>query len=172
MGLRERLFAGKPGVTAPAKPEEGALAIPAEELSRRLAGISGRGIETAARENRVAIAWAAEVVSATLAASGREHLTRAIVIDLDEGATSATGTCLKHSAAPGRALASAPEALDAPADWERGQFLGTETVRARILAGEGALSREETITFGWDPLREAIVEAVTKAGWTYVPAKP
>jgi hypothetical protein len=171
MGFLDKLKERGRGVVTAAKPEEGVEPAEESEVRRRLLGINGKGIETGEDDGEVVIAWYAKVASSGLGTAGYENLYRAIRVELDPGDNIARGICVKTSTEAELGLNGA---LTGSRDWERGQHLGSETLRVIAWLGphhtEGGAD-EEGFTFNWTSLRDAVIEAVTGAGWTYKPKK-
>jgi hypothetical protein len=171
MGLLDRLREKGRGIVTAAKPAEGVEPADEGEVRRRLMGINGKGIDTGEDQGEVVVAWYAKVASSGLGTASYENLYRAIRIDLDPESHTASGICVKTST---QAELGVGGALSGSKDWERGQHIGSETVRVLAWLGphraEGAAG-EEGFTFSWSALREAVIDAVTGAGWTYKPTK-
>ena len=154
------------GIIKAAKPPPGIEAAPPRDVQDRLLGIWGRGITTGVHDDHIVIVWAAEVAADRQDAHA-ECRYRAVRIRLDPRTRRATGTFVK---------AEKPQALDRgrrlrrSSLWEAGTHTGAETIRVlRWLGEEPGDPTPGDFTFSWEALREAVVEAVTGAGWTFAP---
>jgi len=172
MGLLDKLKEKSRGVMTAAKPEDGVEPQPAAEVRRRLLAISGKGIETRAEEDgTIVVAWAAQITSAGPGGAGAEYLYRALRIELDESDREAAGIGLKTTSDVEIGFGGS---FAGGVKWERGQHIGSETVRVAAWLGphrtEGGAD-ESGYKFSWSDLREPVIDAVTGAGWTYKPKK-
>jgi hypothetical protein len=171
MGFLDKLRERGRGVVTAAKPAEGVEPADEADVRRRLLGISGKGIETGEDGGEVVVAWYAKVAVSALGTAGYENLYRAFRIELDPSDHTAAGICVKTAT---QAEVGVNGELSGSTEWERGQHLGSETLRVMAWLGphhtEGGAG-EEGFTFNWASLREAVIEAVTGAGWTYKPKK-
>jgi hypothetical protein len=170
MGFLDFLKSKSRGILTSAEPEKGVAPADEQEVRTRLGAISGQGIETAADDGDVVVAWSAKVESAGVDGAEYEFLYRAIRISLDPGKHVATGLCLKTTTDAELDLFSG--GLSGGKDWERGQFTGSEKVRVLAWLGphhtEGGAT-DAGYSFGWSDLRTPVIAAVTGAGWTYKP---
>jgi hypothetical protein len=171
MGFLDKLKEKGRGVLTAAKPEDGVEAQPADEVRRRLLAISGKGIETGADDDEIIVAWGAKIAGAGPGGGGYECLYRALRIKLDEGDHEAAGIGIKTTT---NAELTIGADFSGSVDWEKGQHIGSETVRVLAWLGphstEGGAD-ESGYTFSWSDLREPVIDAVTGAGWTYKPKK-
>jgi hypothetical protein len=171
MGFLDKLKEKGRGVVTAAKPEDGVEPQPADEVRRRLLAITGKGIETAEEDGKIIVAWSARIASAGPGGAGAEYLYRAFEIELDESDREAAGIGLKTTS---DAEVGVGGSFSAGLVWERGQHIGSETVRVVAWLGphstEGGAD-ESGYKFAWSDLRDPIIDAVTGAGWTYKPKK-
>lgn len=171
MGFLDKLKEKSRGVMTSAKPAEGVAPEPEPEVRHRLLEISGKGIETAEHDDEVVVSWSAKVASAGPGGAGYEFLYRAIRVSLDASGAQASGICLKTTTG---AEIGVGGVISGAGEWERGQHIGSETVRVLAWLGphhsEGGAD-ESGYKFAWGDLREPVIEAVTGAGWTYKPKK-
>lgn len=172
MGFLDKLKEKGRGVMTSAKPAEGVPPASAEEVRRRLLAISGRGISTGEDGDVLVVSWAAKVASAGPGGGDYEYRYRAIRVELDEGDKEASGVCFKTDTT---AELGVEGSFAASKGWERGQHIGSETMRVLAWLGphhtDGGAG-EEGYKFSWgDDLREPVIEAVTGAGWTYKPKR-
>ncbi len=170
MGLLDKLKDKSRGVVTAAEPVPGTSAAPAEVVRRRLLEISGRGIETREAGQQVVITWSATVKRAAGAHGAYDHLYREVRVELDADESTAAGVCFKATAAADRHHGE----LSGSKKWERGQHVGSETLR--VAAWGGALATEgaadgQGFKFRWVDLRQPVIDAVTGAGWTYKPKR-
>jgi hypothetical protein len=170
MGFLDKLKEKGRGIMTAAKPEEGVEAQPAEEVRRRLLAISGKGIETGEDDGEIVVSWSAKVSGAGAGGGEYEYLYRAIRLALDEGERAATGLCFKTTTE----AELGADGLSASKSWEKGQHIGSESVRVIAWLGphrtEGAAD-ESGYKFSWSDLRDPVIDTVTGAGWTYKPKK-
>lgn len=170
MGFLDRLREKSRGVMTAAEPEPGTSAAPADEVRRRLLDISGRGIETREEGDEIAVTWSATVTRSSGAHAAYDHLYREVRVELDTDSATAAGICLKATAEADRHHGE----LSGTKKWERGQHMGSESLRVvawgGTLATEGAAD-EQGFKFSWAELRRPVIEAVTGAGWTYRPKR-
>jgi hypothetical protein len=171
VGFLDKLRAKGRGVVTAAKPEDGVAAQPADEVRRRLLGISGKGIQAGEDDGEIVVSWSAQVASAGIDGGEYEYLYRAIRVKLDEGDHEASGICFKTTT---NAELDFGGGLSASKNWERGQHIGSETVHVLAWLGphhtEGGAD-ESGYKFSWGELRDPVIEAVTGSGWTYKPKK-
>lgn len=167
-GLFSRIRNASAGTMTAVKPPEGTPPGAAAEVRRRLLGIYGRGITTGLDSGDVVVVWGAKV-EARKRNRRHEFRYRALRLSLDATRGTATGLGFKHDS---DAELASDELLSASSDWERGPHSGSEGARVLMWLGDdGYLPSPggEDHVFSWEALREAVIEAVTGAGWTYRP---
>jgi hypothetical protein len=155
------IFGAAAGVAKVAKPAPGVEPVTLREVQRRLLGIWGYGITTGTDDEQIVIAWAARV-----AGENKEYRYRAVRISLDAAQQRATGS-LFHADTTERLIPG--NQLVRSAEWTFGPPMGDERYEvAEWLGGDGS-GATGPYTFSWWALVEAVVEAVTGAGWAYKP---
>jgi hypothetical protein len=171
VGFLDKLKEKGRGVVTAAKPKDGVTPASPEEVENRLLAITGKGIETGRDGDELVVAWAAKIASAGTGGADYECLYRAIRVELDPDAASASGICFKTTT---KAELDLGGALSGSRDWERGQHIGSETVHVLAWLGphqtEGGAD-ERGYKFSWSDLRDPVIDAVTGSGWTYKPKR-
>ena len=158
------------GVFSSVAPATGTTPASAEEVTRRLLAISGKGIETREDEERVVVAWAAKVSSSGPGGADYQYLYRALEVELDPKQRTAAGICLKTDSGAELDL----NGFGFSRSWFRGQEIGSEHLYVVAWLGphrtEGGAD-EGGYQFSWSQIREPVLDAVTSAGWTYRPKR-
>lgn len=170
MGLFSKLKEKSRGVMTAAEPAEGVAAAPEQSVRERLLAISGPGIETAADDEEIVVAWSAKVASVDPGGADYTHVYRAVRIELDAGDREAKGVCFKTNSD----AELGPGLMRGSKGWERGQHIGSESFQVIAWLGHVTSSggaEDGKYKFSWSDLRDPVIDAVTGAGWTYKPKR-
>jgi hypothetical protein len=168
MGLFDKLKEKAGGGTSAVRPQSGVDPEPAEQVRRRLLAITGRGIETSSEGDEIVVSWSAKLESAGAAGVGKESLYRAVRLSLNEEDRVARARSIDRSSEAG----GGPGGLSASKSWSSGKQWGTQGERVLSWGGphrtEGGAD-ESGFKFSWSQLHDPVIEAITRAGWTYKP---
>jgi hypothetical protein len=174
VGLKDFFNDEEAGVLKPVEPEEGVAPATADEVRERLRALASDAIRVDEGDGKITVAWHAEIWNRGRMGSGNQEMVRALELTLDEAKTEVSGIGFTKDLDEGTGLFNIGSHHEVSE--ERGQFTGGNFEKVvSNLGGEhgatGGANQDGSYKFEWKDLRHSVIEAVTGAGWTYVPKK-